>query len=132
MGGPYDFGNDRACDPEGKGRYASSERFLRQLTDYIREWQRPEQTAAASISTPTSARPLLLLDTETTASNPCNPRQRSSSAYANVCCIGQPGREQWLVMVSLSVVSFMVSLDATILVAVLPVRSLSVLDRKRG
>jgi hypothetical protein len=34
---------------------------------------------------------------------------------------GKPERKQWLAMISLSLVSFVVSLDATILVAALPV-----------
>ena len=35
---------------------------------------------------------------------------------------GKPERKQWLAMISLSLVSFVVSLDATILVTALPVR----------
>ena len=34
---------------------------------------------------------------------------------------GKPERKQWLVMISLGFISFIVSLDATILVTVLPV-----------
>jgi hypothetical protein len=34
---------------------------------------------------------------------------------------GKPERKQWLAMISLSLVSFVVSLDATILVTALPV-----------
>ena len=34
----------------------------------------------------------------------------------------KPERKEWFIMISLSIISFMVALDATILVTVLPVR----------
>lgn len=37
----------------------------------------------------------------------------------------KPEKREWIIMISLSVISFMVALDATILVTVLPVSSLS-------
>jgi hypothetical protein len=39
---------------------------------------------------------------------------------------GKPNRKQWLAMISLSLVSFVVSLDATILVTALPVSNYAV------
>jgi hypothetical protein len=93
----------------------------------------PFKPASAYTRSPTSTIPLLTLDTD------ANIATRDKGYVPEVCkegpgssCLrntadmkptdlGKPQRKQWLIMLSLSFISFMVSLDATILVTVLPV-----------
>ncbi len=46
---------------------------------------------------------------------------RLKDAHVTLLWPGKPERKHWLIMISLSFISFVVSLDATILVTALPV-----------
>jgi hypothetical protein len=93
----------------------------------------PMKPARAYTGSPTSTISLLTLDMEagiTTRDKRDSPavckKDPATDCLGNTTDVestelGKPERKQWLIMLSLSFISFMVSLDATILVRVLPV-----------
>ncbi|CAN9331264.1 unnamed protein product [Alternaria alternata] len=80
---------------------------------------KPERVCTkSSVSTSGSTTQLLKLDAETAIAEAIEDEPADRIRW-------KPGRKQWLAMISLSLVSFVVSLDATILVTALPEMSRS-------
>ncbi|CAN9337133.1 unnamed protein product, partial [Alternaria alternata] len=80
---------------------------------------KPERVCTkSSVSTSGSTTELLKLDAETAVAEAIEDEPADRIRW-------KPGRKQWLAMISLSLVSFVVSLDATILVTALPEMSRS-------
>lgn len=93
----------------------------------------PTTSASAYNASPASAVPLLSLNSSAPidAARSQNAGQGENCKYAwdsvrlnddiTFASTGKPERRHWLIMISLSLISFVVSLDATILVTALPV-----------
>lgn len=85
----------------------------------------PEKLAMSLSSRPVSAMTLLNNIPESMSSSKVDVEAKGADMI--VAEEWKPTRHEWLIMVSLAFISFVVSLDATILVTVLPVSSLSLL-----